>query len=144
MTVPSAARQLVESYYRTLDAGGDALAGLAAFYRPDSLLTFEGTPTPGDEDIVARLSATTPPGAKHLVTTFDEQPTRGGGVLVTVIGSASIGDGRPVPFSDTFHLAPIADGGHLFIANQILRVIAVGRRSDSAKVSGLGPPTASA
>ena len=121
------ARRLVESYYQTLDEGGEALAGLAAFYRREALLTFEGTPTGGREEIVARLTATTPAGVEHQVITMDEQPTPGGGHLVVVIGSASIGPasiavGRSVPFSDTFHLAPAEDGG-LVIANQILRVI---------------------
>ena len=71
---------------------------------------------------MARLTATTPAGARHEIVTVDEQPTAGDGVLVTVIGAASIGGGRSVSFSDTFKLAPADDGG-FDIANQILRVI---------------------
>jgi hypothetical protein len=123
MTISLVAGQFVETYYQTLEAGSGARAGLAALYGRESMLTYEGALTRGGDDIAARLTKSTPAGVTHHATSIDAQPTPGKGILVTVLGSASIDGGNPVAFTETFNLAPTPDGGY-FVHNHIVRVVA--------------------
>ncbi|KAK6346755.1 Nuclear transport factor 2 [Orbilia brochopaga] len=115
----SVAKQFTDFYYQTF---GQNRAGLAGLYRPDSLLTFETTQTPGGEAIIQKLVELPFQKMQHHVVTLNAQPSADGSIQVLVTGYIKL-DEEPQPqtFAESFHLKP--DGGSYYIAHDIFRLI---------------------
>ncbi|WP_327675206.1 nuclear transport factor 2 family protein [Kitasatospora sp. NBC_00458] len=117
----------VRHYYGTFDGGSAARSKLTELYRPESLLTWESRRVQGATGIAAALARPELAAVKHRISTVDAQPTPGGGVLVTVVGTIAVGSAfdKPMLFSEVFALQPVPDGeeGDYFVRNQIARLI---------------------
>ncbi|KAG0173169.1 Nuclear transport factor 2 [Apophysomyces sp. BC1034] len=113
------ASQFVNFYYQTFDADRN---GLAALYRNQSMLTFEGQQTSGVTNIVEKLVSLPFAKVAHKVTTIDAQPsTANGSIIVIVTGVLLIDEEQnPQMFSQTFQLVP--EGGSYYVFNDIFRL----------------------
>ncbi|RDB24220.1 Nuclear transport factor 2 [Hypsizygus marmoreus] len=114
------AKQFTDFYYATFDSDRSVLNSL---YRPESMLSWEGTPILGNTSITEKL--TTLPFAKvqHKVTTLDAQPSSPtvASLLVSVTGLLVVDDSpNPLQFSQVFHLIP--DGASYYVYNDIFRL----------------------
>ncbi|WP_405640009.1 nuclear transport factor 2 family protein [Streptomyces uncialis] len=112
-------------YYTTFD-NYEARDGLASLYRPESMLTWEGSQLQGASSIVEQLKKPELKVVKHQIASQDSQPAPGNGVLVTVTGSLAIDNAfdKPMLFTETFNLAPIpGQPGGFFVYNQIFRLV---------------------
>ncbi|MFJ8475682.1 nuclear transport factor 2 family protein [Kitasatospora sp. NPDC094011] len=126
MDFASIANSFVQHYYTTFDGGLTARQSLAALYRPESMLTWEGAQVQGQSNVIAALTKPELATVKHRVNTNDAQPAPGGGVLVAVTGSLAVDNAfdKPLPFAETFTLQPIpGQPGGFFIHNQVFRLI---------------------
>ncbi|KAI5299698.1 hypothetical protein KEM56_003027, partial [Ascosphaera pollenicola] len=57
------------------------------------------------------------------VSTLDAQPTQNGGILVLVTGALLVDEeGRPMNYTQTFHLLPDGAGSY-FVFNDIFRLV---------------------
>ncbi|GIZ38442.1 hypothetical protein CKM354_000185900 [Cercospora kikuchii] len=115
------AKQFVEYYYKTFDTNRN---DLAALYRDQSMLTFEGNPTQGGAAITTKLSELPFQRVEHQVATLDAQPSNdGGGILVIVTGALLVEEERrPMSYSQTFQLSPDGQGSY-YIFNDIFRLV---------------------
>jgi len=118
--INSVAKQFTDFYYNTFDRDR---AGLAPLYRPESMLSWEGTPIQGVTSIVEKL--TTLPFSKvhHKVTTLDAQPSNPSvaSLIVSVTGLLLVDDSQnPLQFSQVFQLIP--DGTGYYVFNDIFRL----------------------
>lgn len=114
------AKSVVTYYYQTFTTNRQ---GLAALYRPTSMLTFEGTPVQGTESIVAKLISLPITTVVPVLDTMDAQPSGGNNVLVCVTGRMQVDGGVPegMRFSQTFQLMPEANGNY-YIFNDVFRL----------------------
>ncbi|KAJ7931338.1 hypothetical protein B0H13DRAFT_1957667 [Mycena leptocephala] len=118
--IDAVAGQFIEFYYQTFDSDR---AGLAALYRDNSMLSFEGAQTAGAAAIVEKLVTLPFQKVQHKVTTKDAQPSSGAvaSLLVSVTGMLVVDDSpNPLQFSQVFHLIP--DGGSYYVFNDIFRL----------------------
>ncbi|KAF8982770.1 Nuclear transport factor 2 [Entomortierella lignicola] len=116
--IDAIAKQFLDFYYQTFDAGR---GGLASLYRPNSLLSFEGAKTFGGEAIIEKLQSLPLDGLRHNISTTDVQPFEGG-ALITVTGQLlAAGETNPQFFTQTFALKP--DGGSFYVQNDIFRLV---------------------
>ena len=109
--------QFCEHYYKTFSENRQDLADL---YTDDSMLTHEGKPFKGLQNIIQHL--TDLPQIKHNIDTFDAQPTVNDGILCMINGDMYIeNEQNPLKFAQTFHLQK---GGKLdyFCLNDFFRV----------------------
>ncbi|KAF2209441.1 hypothetical protein CERZMDRAFT_100235 [Cercospora zeae-maydis SCOH1-5] len=115
------ARQFVEYYYKAFDTNRSELAAL---YRDQSMLTFEGNPTQGSGAITTKLVELPFQRVEHQVATLDAQPSNeSGGILVIVTGALLVEEEkRPMSYSQTFQLLPDGNGSY-FIFNDIFRLV---------------------
>jgi hypothetical protein len=114
------AKQFTDFYYQTFSADR---RNLHALYRPQSMLTFEGTQIQGAEAIVEKLSSLPFQKVQHKVTTLDAQPssTSVASLLVSVTGLLLVDDSEnALNFSQVFQLQP--DGPSYYVFNDIFRL----------------------
>ena len=96
------------------------MKAIAPLYRAQSILSFEGENTVGQQPIGQKLcQLQLPAGQTHRVTTVDAQPSGAGSgaLLVFVTGDLA---GRK--FQEVFQLVPAAAAGQYYIHNDIFRV----------------------
>ncbi|KAI9088793.1 hypothetical protein DFS34DRAFT_419771 [Phlyctochytrium arcticum] len=107
------AKSFVDYYYQTFDTNR---AGLAALYKENSMMTFEGQPFGGSQSIVEKLSSLPFSRVAHKVATCDAQPgSPNGSILVVVTGQLMIDEeSQPQFFAQTFHLYPEGSGFFVF------------------------------
>ncbi|KAJ7158946.1 nuclear transport factor 2 [Mycena filopes] len=121
MADPAAvATQFVDFYYNTFDSDR---SGLAALYRDNSMLSFEGSQIAGAPAIAEKLVNLPFQKVQHKVTTRDAQPSSGtvASILVSVTGLLVVDDSpNPLQFSQVFHLIP--DGASYYVFNDIFRL----------------------
>ncbi|KAI5282343.1 Nuclear transport factor 2, partial [Ascosphaera aggregata] len=114
------AQQFVQFYYKTFDENRANLSGL---YRNESMLTFETASQQGTEAILEKLTSLPFSRVAHKVSTLDAQPTQNGGILVLVTGALLVDEeGRPMNYTQTFHLLPDGAGSY-FVFNDIFRLV---------------------
>ncbi|MDY0813641.1 nuclear transport factor 2 family protein [Kitasatospora purpeofusca] len=119
------AQAFVSHYFGSFDdyAARDHLASL---YRPESMLTWEGSQSQGANGILDQLKKPELKVVKHRVTSVDSQPGANNSVVVLVTGSLVLDNAfdRPLQFTQAFTLAPIpGQSGGYFIYNQIFRLL---------------------
>ncbi|KAI0818694.1 nuclear transport factor 2 [Irpex lacteus] len=108
------AKQFTDFYYATFDANR---ANLSNLYRPNSMLTFEGSQILGAPAITEKLTV------QHKVVTLDAQPSSESiaSLIVSVTGQLLVDDNvNPLAFSQIFHLIP--DSGSYYVFNDIFRL----------------------
>jgi len=113
-------KQFTDFYYQTFSADR---RNLQALYRPESMLTFEGSQFQGAEAIVEKLVSLPFQKVQHKVTTLDAQPssTTVSSLLVSVTGLLLVDDSEnPLNFSQVFQLLP--DGQSFYVFNDIFRL----------------------
>ncbi|KAK0523825.1 Nuclear transport factor 2 [Tilletia horrida] len=122
MDMNSIAQQFTDFYYNTFDTNR---AQLGALYRDNSMLTFEGAPFQGTQNIVEKLTSLAFQKVIHKVGTRDVQPTGAdaSSLFVLVTGALIVDDDaeHPMNFSQAFTLAP--DGaGSFYVYNDCFRL----------------------
>ncbi|KAJ7494562.1 hypothetical protein B0H11DRAFT_2002380 [Mycena galericulata] len=118
--IDAVAGQFIDFYYATFDSDR---ANLAALYRDNSMLSFEGAQIAGAAAIVEKLVTLPFQKVQHKVTTKDAQPSSGtvASLLVSVTGLLVVDDSpNPLQFSQVFHLIP--EGGSYYVFNDIFRL----------------------
>ncbi|KAJ4005232.1 Nuclear transport factor 2 [Fusarium irregulare] len=115
------AKQFVEFYYNTFDSDRN---GLAALYRPSSMLTFESASVLGAQAITEKLASLPFQKVKHQVTTLDAQPSNDqGGVIILITGALLVDEEQnPMNFSQTFQLHR-DDQGQYFVYNDLFKLV---------------------
>lgn len=114
------AKQFTDFYYSTFDSDRSALTSL---YRPESMLTFEGTPIMGAIAVTEKLQSLPFQKVVHKVTTLDAQPSSPtvASLIVNVTGLLMVDDSpNPLNFSQVFHLIP--EGSSYYVYNDIFRL----------------------
>jgi hypothetical protein len=114
------AKQFTDFYYSTFDTNR---ADLASLYRPESMLSWEGTPIQSATSIVEKLTTLPFSKVQHKVTTYDAQPSSQtvASLIVSITGLLLVDDGtNPLQFSQVFHLIP--DGASYYVLNDIFRL----------------------
>ncbi|KAI9594598.1 nuclear transport factor 2 [Syncephalis fuscata] len=118
--INSVGKSFTDFYYNTFDTNRSNLSSL---YRPESMLSFEGSPHQGAASIVEKLTSLPFQKVQHKVNTIDVQPSnlQSGSLLVAITGQLLIDD-SPYPqlFNQTFQLIP--DGGSYYVLNDIFRL----------------------
>jgi hypothetical protein len=95
----------VQHYYNIFDSDR---AKLQTLYRDQSMLTFESKQFMGTQAVMAHLQNLPFQKVQHQVKQVDCQPSGCGGIVVFVIGSLLVDDGKnPIMFSQLFHLIPV-------------------------------------
>ncbi|EMD34408.1 hypothetical protein CERSUDRAFT_86529 [Gelatoporia subvermispora B] len=117
--INAVATQFTDFYYTSFDRDRSSLEPL---YRPESMLTFEGTQLLGTANILEKLKSLPFQNVQHKVTTLDAQPsTNPGAIIVSVTGLLLVDGGEnPLQFSQVFQLVP-SDGTY-FVFNDIFRL----------------------
>ncbi|KAL4724026.1 Nuclear transport factor 2 [Fusarium chlamydosporum] len=115
------AKQFVEYYYNTFDSDRK---GLAALYRPNSMLTFESASVLGAEAITEKLTSLPFQKVKHQVATLDAQPSNEqGGVIILITGALLIDEEQnPMNFSQSFQLLR-DETGQYFVFNDLFKLV---------------------
>ncbi|KAF5386570.1 hypothetical protein D9615_001918 [Tricholomella constricta] len=114
------AKQFTDFYYTTFDTNR---ANLNSLYRPESMLSWEGSPIMGVNAIVEKITGLPFAKVQHRVTTLDAQPSSPSvaSLLVSVTGLLVIDDNEnPLQFSQIFQLIP--DGSSYYVYNDIFRL----------------------
>ncbi|GJE87964.1 nuclear transport factor 2 family protein [Phanerochaete sordida] len=114
------AKQFTDFYYTTFDSNR---ASLQSLYRPQSMLTWEGTQILGDAAISEKLTSLPFEKVQHKVTTLDAQPSSPSvaSLIVSVTGLLLVDDGaNPLQFSQVFQLIP--ESGSYYVFNDIFRL----------------------
>ncbi|KAG6898249.1 Nuclear transport factor 2 [Termitomyces sp. T32_za158] len=114
------AKQFTDFYYSTFDSDRSSLGSL---YRPESMLTWEGTPIAGSNAIAEKLTSLPFSKVQHKVTTLDAQPSSPSvsSLIVSVTGLLVVDDStNPLQFSQIFQLIP--DGSSYYVYNDIFRL----------------------
>jgi len=118
--ISAIATEFTKYYYGVFDTDRSLLGTL---YRPESMLTWEGTQRRGVTDILEKLTSLPFTKVVHQVTTVDAQPSSltVASLLVNVMGFLKIDEGEhPLQFSQVFQLIP--DGGSYYVLNDIFRL----------------------
>ncbi|KAI9673113.1 MAG: Nuclear transport factor 2 [Caeruleum heppii] len=115
------AQDFVKFYYSTFQSDRK---GLAALYRDNSVLTFEGNRSVGASAIVEKLVSLAFEKVGHEVISVDAQPQQvGEGIVVMVTGRFLVDDeSNPMSFGQCFTLLPDGQGSY-FIINDLFRII---------------------
>mmetsp|Transcript_12526 Transcript_12526/g.20183 ORF Transcript_12526/g.20183 Transcript_12526/m.20183 type:complete len:124 (+) Transcript_12526:133-504(+) len=116
MSAEEIANAFVQHYYRTLDTGVDALAGL---FSPQSMMTFEGQQHQGTESILAKLKSVGQ--VSHDIKSTDVQPSiNSSAIVIFVTGIIKIGTDNPNPlhFCEVFQL--VSSGGNNYFVNNVI------------------------
>ncbi|EAU88089.1 nuclear transport factor 2 [Coprinopsis cinerea okayama7 len=114
------AKQFTEFYYTTFDTNRSNLLSL---YRDSSMLSWEGAPIQGAQNIVEKITSLPFQKVQHKVTTLDAQPSSPtqASILVSVTGLLLVDDSpNPLNYSQVFQLIP--DGGSYYVFNDIFRL----------------------
>ncbi|KAH9484093.1 Nuclear transport factor 2 [Psilocybe cubensis] len=116
------AKQFVDFYYATFSSGR---SNLSALYRPNSMLTFEGTPIKGVDAVIEKLVSLPFQKVQHKITTLDAQPSSAtmdvASLIVSVTGLLVVDDSEnPLNFSQVFQLYP--EGRTYYVLNDIFRL----------------------
>ena len=110
-------------YYATMQSDRSQCAGI---YRPNSLMTYNGTQLQGTDDIMQHLTGLGIDGIVYQVQDTDCHPTSTGGVLAVVNGELKLpGEDHSLTFNDVFNLA-LDEQGNYYVANQLSRVLGGG------------------
>ncbi|KAF8894709.1 nuclear transport factor 2 [Infundibulicybe gibba] len=118
--IQAVAKQFTEFYYSTFDTNRSALASL---YRPQSMLTWEGSPLLGGDAIIEKITSLPFKTVQHKTTTLDVQPSSPTiqSLLVSVTGLLIVDDStNPLQYSQVFHLIP--DGASYWVYNDVFRL----------------------
>jgi len=117
--INAVATQFTDFYYTSFDRDRSSLEPL---YRPESMLTFEGTQHLGTAAILEKLKSLPFQSVQHKVTTLDAQPSTNPAVIIVSVTGLLVVDGseNPLQFSQVFQLVPT--GGTYFIHNDIFRL----------------------
>ncbi|CAB4375264.1 unnamed protein product [Rhizophagus irregularis] len=98
------ASQFVQYYYQVFQSDRSNLKPL---YRDDSMLTFEGAPFKGVNDIIGKLTSLPFQQVAHRIATLDAQPSINNGIIVMVTGELLIDqETNATRFSQAFQLIP--------------------------------------
>ncbi|KAF9228741.1 nuclear transport factor 2 [Gyrodon lividus] len=118
--IVAVAKQFTDYYYSTFDSDR---SNLGALYRASSMLTFEGQPFQGSNNILEKLVALPFTQVQHKVTTIDAQPSSptSASIIVSVTGLLLVDDSpNPLNFSQVFQLIP--ESGTYYVFNDIFRL----------------------
>eukprot|EP00743_Colponemidia_sp_Colp-15_P002047 GILK01002221.1.p1 GENE.GILK01002221.1~~GILK01002221.1.p1 ORF type:complete len:135 (+),score=13.68 GILK01002221.1:33-407(+) len=112
--------QFVQHYYATFDSNR---ANLGNLYNESSMLTFEGAPTQGAQNIVNKLVSLAFQSVQHVIKTLDCQPSGvPGGIIAFVSGDLVVdGGANPIKFAQVFHLLPTPNNSY-FCQNDMFRL----------------------
>eukprot|EP00758_Cryptobia_borreli_P001942 Tbor_TRINITY_DN2654_c1_g2::TRINITY_DN2654_c1_g2_i1::g.17998::m.17998 len=120
MSFAEVGKGFIGSYYPVFS---NNRADVAAFYRPESLLTWSGKQMQGVAAIMDNHKELTFTKVQFNPEDIDCHPSVSGGVLIVVNGACMLDDERhALKFNDVFHLA-CDPAGHWFVTNQIFRII---------------------
>eukprot|EP00730_Choanoeca_flexa_P010556 TRINITY_DN18617_c0_g1_i1.p1 TRINITY_DN18617_c0_g1~~TRINITY_DN18617_c0_g1_i1.p1 ORF type:complete len:127 (+),score=19.30 TRINITY_DN18617_c0_g1_i1:195-575(+) len=108
----------VQHYYELFMGDRSQLLQL---YQDDSLMSFEGAQVQGLEGIGEKLSQLSFQSVTFQFTEIDCQPRADGGIVVFVLGQIQTDEDPIKGFSQTFVLAPTAEGSW-YIQNDIFRL----------------------
>jgi hypothetical protein len=112
------ASQFVQYYYNVFQSDRSNLKPL---YRDDSMLTFEGSPFKGVNDIIGKLTSLPFQQVAHRIATLDAQPSINNGIIVMVTGELLIDqETNATRFSQAFQLIP--DGSNYWVLNDVFRL----------------------
>ncbi|CAB4375263.1 NTF2-like protein [Rhizophagus irregularis] len=112
------ASQFVQYYYQVFQSDRSNLKPL---YRDDSMLTFEGAPFKGVNDIIGKLTSLPFQQVAHRIATLDAQPSINNGIIVMVTGELLIDqETNATRFSQAFQLIP--DSGNYWVLNDVFRL----------------------
>ncbi|KAJ1662208.1 Nuclear transport factor 2 [Coemansia sp. RSA 1813] len=112
-------KQFVEFYYQTFDS---ERSGLASLYRSVSMMTWEGSPYQGAENIMEKISSLPFQRVAHKITTIDVQPSLPNvkSVVIVVTGQLLVDEEtKPQQYTQMFQL--VEDNGY-FIYNDVFRL----------------------
>ncbi|KAK9750012.1 hypothetical protein RND81_02G166300 [Saponaria officinalis] len=120
MNPEQVSKAFVEHYYTTFDTNRSNLGNL---YQENSMLSFEGEPFMGAQNIVGKLTSLPFTQCKHNISTTDCQPSGPpGALLVFVSGMLQLsGEQHSLKFSQMFHLMPTPQG-NFYVQNDIFRL----------------------
>ena len=107
----------VKFFYETFDSNR---ANLSPLYTNESTLTFEGQQFKGNEEVMKKIVNLPIKVVQHVITTCDCQPLANA-IVIHVLGQQKSDDDMPLPFSETFVLAPTPEGS-FFVMNEIYRL----------------------
>jgi len=112
------ANQFVQYYYNVFQTDRSNLKPL---YREDSMLTFEGAPFKGVNDIIGKLTSLPFQQVAHRIATLDAQPSINNGIIVMVTGELLIDqETNATRFSQAFQLIP--EGTTYWVLNDVFRL----------------------
>ncbi|EKM83103.1 hypothetical protein AGABI1DRAFT_125583 [Agaricus bisporus var. burnettii JB137-S8] len=112
------AAQFTQFYYPTFAANR---AGLAALYRDDSKLTWEGGQVVGQAAIVEKLTTLPFQKVEHKVLTTDMQPMENNNLIIVVTGLLVVDDSQnPLQFSQAFVLKQVEQS--FYVQNDVFRL----------------------
>ncbi|CAI2162792.1 3617_t:CDS:2 [Funneliformis geosporum] len=112
------ATQFVQYYYGVFASDRNNLKPL---YRDDSMLTFEGAPFKGVNDIISKLTSLPFQQVAHRIATLDAQPSINNGIFVMVTGELLIDqETNATRFSQAFQLIP--EGSTYWVLNDVFRL----------------------
>ncbi|RIA91234.1 nuclear transport factor 2 [Glomus cerebriforme] len=112
------ATQFVQYYYSVFQSDRNNLKPL---YRDDSMLTFEGAPFKGVNDIIGKLTSLPFQQVAHRIATLDAQPSINNGIIVMVTGELLIDqETNATRFSQAFQLIP--EGSTYWVLNDVFRL----------------------
>ncbi|KAI6151070.1 nuclear transport factor 2 [Pisolithus tinctorius] len=118
MDVNVIAKHFTDFYYQTF---GNDRSQLAALYRPESMLTWEGKQILGVQAIVEKLTTLPFTKVQHQVVTMDAQPSwPNTNLIVSVTGFLKVDEDNPIPFSQVFHL--VSSDNSFYVYNDIFRL----------------------
>lgn len=121
-------KAFVQHYYTQLATNREALQGL---YADNSMMTFEGAPFSGKQNIATKIMGLTFKTIQHQITCCDCQPVifpppvpgqpNEEAVFVMVMGKLKTDEDPPHSFSQTFLLKK--SDTSIYIANEVFRMI---------------------
>ncbi|CAG8642346.1 7535_t:CDS:2 [Dentiscutata erythropus] len=111
------ATEFTNYYYNLFCTAREQLKPL---YRDQSMLTFEGQPFQGANNIIEKLTSLPFQRVQHKVDTVDAQPNFNGGIFVCVTGALQSDNDQPQRFAQFFQLIP--DGTSYYVLNDIFRL----------------------
>ncbi|KAI9505602.1 Nuclear transport factor 2 [Coemansia spiralis] len=112
-------KEFVEFYYRTFDADR---SGLSPLYRDMSMMSWEGVPFQGANNILEKLASLPFQRVAHKITTIDVQPSLPGitAAVIVVTGQLLVDEEtKPQQYTQMFQL--VEDNGY-FIYNDVFRL----------------------
>ncbi|RHZ49164.1 hypothetical protein Glove_529g32 [Diversispora epigaea] len=112
------ATQFINYYYSVFCSDRNNLRPL---YREQSMLTFEGAPHQGVNNIIEKMTSLPFQRVAHRIASLDAQPSISNGIFVVVTGELLVDDEQnPQRFTQAFQLIP--EGSTYWVLNDIFRL----------------------